>query len=219
MKFRKVGSAAVRQHDAAVAAVIGLAHRGVDADFRGDAGDQQVFDAAIGKDQAEIGGVERALARLVDHGLARNGIKRVDDVVAGFALNENAAHRARIANTFGRRAALDFGRRRVVHVRRVAFARVNDQHAGAARGLQHCLARRHGRVEQGHVIAERLAEAARLQKVALHVDDDERAALKIDVDRCGLGGNAGDQWLSLLRENDALVSSQQAACQIVHNRK
>src|SRR6202035_360602 len=37
VEFREIGGATVRQHDASEAAVVSLAHRGVDADFRGDA--------------------------------------------------------------------------------------------------------------------------------------------------------------------------------------
>src|SRR4030095_2509972 len=43
MKFRKVGCAAIAEHDAAKAAIVRLAHGGVDADFGGDAAHQQVL--------------------------------------------------------------------------------------------------------------------------------------------------------------------------------
>ena len=46
-------------------------------------------------------------------------------------------------------------------------------------------------LEQADVVAERLAEAARLQEVALHVDDEERRALKRDGERLRLGGDQG----------------------------
>ena len=42
----------------------------------------------------EIGLVERALARLVDHRLVRQRIKLGNDVVAGLAADQDAAHRA-----------------------------------------------------------------------------------------------------------------------------
>ena len=34
-----------------------------------------------------------------------------------------------------------------------------------------------------HVVAERLAEAARLEKIPLHVDDDEGGAIELDHER------------------------------------
>ena len=43
------------------------------------------------------------------------------------------------------------------------------------------------RAEQRHVVAERLAEAARLEEVALHVDDDQRGAREVERDRLRLG--------------------------------
>ena len=82
VEFRKVGGAAVGEHDAAIAAVVRLAHRGVDADLGGDAADQQVLDAEIAQQRVEVGRVERALAGLVDHRLAGERIELRDDVVA-----------------------------------------------------------------------------------------------------------------------------------------
>ena len=73
MELREIGSAAIGQHDAAEAAVIGLAHRRVHADFRGDAADEQRIDAAVAEHQLEVGLIERALARLVDHRLVLDG--------------------------------------------------------------------------------------------------------------------------------------------------
>ena len=58
--------AAIRQQQALVAAVVGVAHRGVHADVGGDAGEDDVADALRLQHQFEVGGEERALARLVD---------------------------------------------------------------------------------------------------------------------------------------------------------
>src|SRR5580692_5676757 len=44
VEFGKIRCAAIGQHHAAIAAVVGLAHRGVDADFGGHAAHQQVLD-------------------------------------------------------------------------------------------------------------------------------------------------------------------------------
>ena len=186
MKLGKVGCAAIRQHHAAIAAVVGFAHRGVDADLGGDAADQQILDAVALQHVAEFGGVERALARLVDHDLAVERIQFGNDVVAGLAANENAPHRAGIADAQGRRAALDLGRRRVRQIGQMALAGVHDQHAGLTRRIQHGRDRLHRPRELADVIAERFAKAARLHEIALHVDDEKRGRRPVERDRLRL---------------------------------
>lgn len=81
VEFRKVGGAAIGNRDTAIAAVVGLAHSGVDADFRGDTADQETVDLVLLEDVAEFGRVERALSRLVDDDFSRQRIKRRNDVV------------------------------------------------------------------------------------------------------------------------------------------
>jgi hypothetical protein len=93
------------------------------------------------------------------------------------------------ADALARLATLDLGWRGVVHVRAMTLAGVNDQNAGLARRRQHLPARLDCGFEQTDIIAERFAEAARLQEVALHVDDDQRRSGKIDRDRSGFGGD------------------------------
>ena len=75
--------------------------------------DEQSVDAAIAQHQFEIGLIERALARLVDHRLAGERIKLGNDVVAGLAADQDAAHRAAGADAVFRIAALDLVRRRI----------------------------------------------------------------------------------------------------------
>ena len=58
------GAAAILEQQAFVAAVIGLAHGGVDADIGGDAGKDDVVDAALVEDQFEIGGKKLPLPGL-----------------------------------------------------------------------------------------------------------------------------------------------------------
>ena len=71
-------------------------------------------------------GVERALAGLVDHDLAGFGGEARHDGAARLARDQDAAHRAGIADALARRAALPLARRQVRQVRLVAFARVDD---------------------------------------------------------------------------------------------
>src|SRR4029077_1219563 len=81
--------------------------------------------------------------------------------------------------------ALDLRFRRVGEIRPVAFARVDDEQARGTRRFQHRLAGRDRRAEQRHVIAERFAESARLEEVALHVDEDQRGTRKVERHRLG----------------------------------
>src|SRR5580704_15846688 len=92
VEFRKIRRAAVRQRDAAEAAVVSLADRGVDANLGGHATYKQSVDAAVVQHQFEIGLVERALSRLVDDRFGRERIKLRNNVVTRLAANENATH-------------------------------------------------------------------------------------------------------------------------------
>jgi hypothetical protein len=107
VKFRKIGRAAVGQHDTAIATVVALAHRGVNADLRRDPADQQVLDGVPAQHGAEAGSIEGALARLVDDDLARERVERRNDVMSGFSADEDSSHRAGIADAKAGRAAKD----------------------------------------------------------------------------------------------------------------
>ena len=91
-------AAAVLQQHAFEAAVVGFAHRGVDADVGGDAGQHDVVDAAQPQHQLEVGGAERALAGLVDDRLAGQRRELGNDLPAGLAAHQDAAARAGIAD-------------------------------------------------------------------------------------------------------------------------
>jgi len=71
----------------------------------------------------------------------------------------------------------------------VALAGVDHQKAGGARGFEHRLAGRDRGGKQRHVIAERFPKAARLEEIALHVDDDERGAREVERHRLGLSSD------------------------------
>ena len=68
-------AAAILQQQAFEAAIVGLAHGGVDADIGGDAGEHDIVDAAQPQHQLEIGGAERAFARLVDDRIRRRAAR------------------------------------------------------------------------------------------------------------------------------------------------
>src|SRR5581483_8877602 len=115
---------------ALVAAVVGLAHRGVHAYVGGDAGEQDVRDALAAQHQVELGRVERALARLVDQHLTRYGRDLRHDLPPGFATHQDAPGRplrADLRPDLGRSPALVRGQ--VGEVRGVPLPGVDDQHA------------------------------------------------------------------------------------------
>ena len=109
------------------------------------------------------------------------------DVVPGLAADQDPPHRPGIADPLRRHAAGDLGRRRVGEVRPVPLAGVDHQHAGRPRRRQRGGAGHDRGLQQRDVVAERLAEAARLEEVPLHVDDDERGAADLERDRTRLG--------------------------------
>ncbi len=87
-------------------------------------------------------------------------------------------------------AAQALGRRAVGEVGRVALARVQDRPA-VARGRARSASATVGTiaVTRRQVVAERLAEAAGLEEIALHVDDDERGARGSKRKAKGLAGD------------------------------
>jgi hypothetical protein len=89
----------------------------------------------------------------------------------------------------------------------MAFPRMNDQHAEAACGRQHRLAGADCGGELGHVIAERRAESAGLEEIALHIDDDERAAVEGEVECSGFGEQMNARHTALLPELGGIGSS------------
>src|SRR5580704_13136858 len=135
LELRKVRADAILEHEAVETPVIGLAHRGVDADLGGDAADDQLLDAAMFEDRVEVGRVERALARLVDDRLAGQWVELGNDVVAGLAAHEQPAHRCRVADLEGGVAAHLLCRSEIGEVGPVAFAGVDHRKPRAARRL------------------------------------------------------------------------------------
>src|SRR6202044_4105400 len=156
-------------------------------------------DAAVAQHQFEVGLIERALARLVDHRLAGQRVELGNDVVAGLAAHQDAAHRTVRADAGRRIATFDFVGRRVGEVGAVAFAGVNDQHADAPRGTEHVAAWADGRLQPRDIVAQRSAEPAGFEKIALHVDDHQRRFVQIDRKRRGFGQQFYARHRNLLR--------------------
>ena len=118
---------AVRQQQALVAAIVGVAHRRVHADVGRDAGERDVLDALAAEQQVEIGGVERSLARLVDDRFARQRRELGNELPARLAANENLSARARIADARADAlAAPALVRRQIAQIGPMPLARVHD---------------------------------------------------------------------------------------------
>ena len=100
--------------------------------------------------------------------------------------------------------------RRIGEVGAVAFAGVNDQHPDAPRRLEDILAGTDGGLQPGDVVAESRAEAARLEEIALHVDDHQRRLVEIDRQRFGFGLQF-DLWHRKLPHWPATVAHRQSA--------
>jgi hypothetical protein len=109
--------------------------------------------------------------------------------VPGLAADQDPSHRTGITDAQAWRTTFDFGGRRVRQVWQMAFTGVNDQHADIARGLEHGGDRFHGSRKLRHVVTKRLAKAAGLHEIALHVDNDERGYRPVELDWLRLRGD------------------------------
>ena len=169
------GAAAIFQQQTLKATVVGVAHRRVDADVGGDAGQDHVDDAAGAQDQFQVGGVETAFAGLVDDDFSRCRGQFGDDLPAGFAAHQDAAARAGIADP---RAdppgAPALVRWQVGQIRAMPFPRVNDRVAQRPHRREQLSDRRDRRAGQRQVIAHLVHIAANAAEIGLHVDDDQR---------------------------------------------
>src|SRR3954452_21390118 len=132
VELREVGAAAVAEHEALKAAVVGLPDRGVHADLGRHAGDHEAADAEVPQDELEVGRVEGALAGLVDHDLAGRGSELVDDFVAALAAHEDAPVGTGVADAGREAATRPLARRAVRHVGPMALAGVDDRQSRCA---------------------------------------------------------------------------------------
>jgi hypothetical protein len=176
------GARAVLEQQALVAAVVALAHRGVDADVGGDPGEDEVLDAARPQDQLEVRRAERALARLVDHALAGLGRELGDDLPPGLAAHEDPPARSGIADPGAdatRPPALVGGK--VGQIRAMALARVDHVEAAGARRRQRRPNGLDRRARQREIVAHAIDVAPDAAEVGLHVDDDQRRVLRTQI--------------------------------------
>ena len=174
LELGEVALGAVLDHQAGVAAVVGLAHRRLHADLGGDAREDQVGDALRVQDLVDPRRPEHALAGLsmtisrpcgASAGMmSAPGSPSISTrpIGPGSPMRKVGLPRMRLAGGQSDRSAA------------MRLARVHDR---PARGFARPRAARRSarsRMQRRHVVAERGAEAAGLDEVALHVDDDER---------------------------------------------
>ena len=175
MELGKVRGAAVAGHDAAVAAVVGLAHRRVHADLGRD---------AARRSACRCRGCAGCACRSVAKNAPLPGLSMTGSPASGASagtMSWPGSPRIRM-RPIGPGAPM-----RSVGAPRSTFARGASDRSGrwpsrvwmtsmprAARRVEQRAARLDGRAQQRDVVAERLAEAAGLEEVALHVDDHER---------------------------------------------
>jgi len=101
--------------------------------------------------------------------------------VAFLAAHQDAAHRAGVADTDCASPANLLRRRQVRQVRPVAFASVDHQAAGVAPRRKQRPVRFDRATKLRDVVAEHFAQAASLQEVALHVDDQQRRCRQVQA--------------------------------------
>ena len=112
--------------------------------------------------------------------------------MARLAANEDAAHRAGIADAQGWRAALDLGRRRIGQIGQMTLAGMHDEQSNFAGCVQHRRDWLHRARKLRDVVAQRFAEATGLHEIALHVDDQQRRGRPVEIDRRRLRGDCAD---------------------------
>src|SRR3974390_271206 len=104
----------------------------------------------------------------------------------------------------------------------MSLAGMHHQKAEIARGIQYGCDRPHRALKLRDVIAERLPEAARIDEIALHVDDEKRRRRPVQIDRFGLRGDGTGGQLSwdrhgvrTPRERTSRMRTKQSACHCV----
>src|SRR3984957_14360552 len=155
------GSAAILEQEALESAIVRLAHGGMDADVGGDPGQDDVAKAFGAQHQFEVGGAKRALAGLVDDGLARRRFELRDDFPTRLAAHQDAAARTRIADAGAdalRAPALVLWK--VGKVGAVTLPRVNDAVTFGAHGVEHGANRIYRRPRQREIVAHGIDVAA-----------------------------------------------------------
>ena len=175
-----VGAAAVGQKQALEAAIVGISHRCMDADIGGDAGQDEVGDAARAQDQLQVGRVEATFAGLVDHDLTGQGRQIRNDLPPRFAAGEDASAGAGIADAGADLAgppSLVGGQ--IGQVGAMAFACMDDGIAARPQRRKDLGNRTDRCSGQRQVVAHLVDIAADATEIGLHIDDDDGGVLRL----------------------------------------
>src|SRR5208282_6530139 len=176
------GAAAILEQQTFEPTIVGLAHRRVNADIGGDAGQHQVGYAPQPQHQFEIGGAKRALAGLVDNWLAGKRRQFGDDLPAWLVPHEDAPAWAGIADAGAdapRAPALVL--RQIGEVGSVALAGVEDMKAGAAHRRKNRRDRLDRRTGKAQIVSHAVDIAADPAEIGLHVDHDQRRVFRQEI--------------------------------------
>ena len=105
--------------------------------------------------------------------------------MTGLAAHQDAAHRARVADVRGELTSGFLRRRQIGKVGAMTLAGVDDGQPRGARLFEQGSSWSDCLPQQRNVVAECLAKPPGLEKVALHVDDDEARPSRIEIERVG----------------------------------
>src|SRR5262249_7862939 len=152
--------------------------------------DNQLLNTAVLQDCVEVGSKKSALARLVDHRFPRQRVKLRDDVVSGFTSDQDTTHRPLVPDRRCAAATDFFCRRQICQIRSMPLSCVYDlQTSGSPSGKQFSI-RIYRAAQSRDIVSKHLAKSARLKKVPLHVDDEERTARGLEFEFVRFGVNA-----------------------------
>jgi len=174
---------AVTEHDAFIAAVIGLANGRVHAHLERDAANDERLDAAIDENLVQVRGVKGALARLVDDRFAGDRINLIDDVVPLLRRERGCGPSVRLVpiNVFPPRVSFAGGQ----SDRSGRWpSRVWTMNIFFSRAFANTLSRGGTAASSSEVSLPSISpKPPGKDEVALHVDDNERSGLGIEVER------------------------------------
>src|SRR5258706_1441953 len=191
LELGEIALGGVLHQEALEAAIVGLAHGALHADLGGDSGEDEVGHRRLPQQVPQRGGVEGPLAGLEDDGLTRQRRQVRHDVIARLAVDQDAAHGPGVADAHRRASAAALGGRTVGEIGAMSLARVQHAEAVGPTPGEELPHRGHDGGEPAHVVAEGLPEAAPLDEVALHVDDDQGRRRGLEGERIGPGGHLG----------------------------
>jgi len=177
-------SGAVLKKKALESSVVGVTHGRGDAHVSGDTSEDEVLDASIVEDDAEVSGVERSLSGLINDGLIFVWLEFGDDIPTGLLTNKNAtASNVAVTNSSvhssGSPTLVGW---KVRKIRAVTFSGVDDNITLFSEDLQQIGDARdddtvslHGfRIHASEISIERA-------EINLHINDDESGVVRADV--------------------------------------